>query len=94
MVENGGIVKIRIFALAAAGVVAGEPASALETQTRSMSYEQCLATIRQVSSELGVAPINIVETNIMRMVRFPTEDGSVLITCSAPDQKMVVTKSD
>lgn len=65
-----------------------------QTQTQSMSFESCLATIRQVASDLGVAPINIVETNILRVVRFVTADGSVLVSCSRPDNKMIVTKSD
>jgi hypothetical protein len=77
------------------GALCAVDASAYATESRAinMSFEKCLATIRQTSSDLGVAPINIVETNVMRMVRFPTSDGSVLITCSRPDQRMVLTKS-
>ena len=59
-----------------------------------MSFEKCLQLIRRVSSQLGVAPINIVETRDLRMVRYPTSDGSVLVTCSRADGKMVMTKSD
>ena len=59
-----------------------------------MPFDQCLATIRNVASQLGVAPINIVETNDLRIVRFPTSDGSVLVSCSKPDSKMVMTKSN
>jgi hypothetical protein len=58
-----------------------------------MSFETCLATISNIATELGVAPINIVETSIMRVVRFNTADGSVLVTCSAPDRRMVITRS-
>lgn len=65
-----------------------------ESQTRSMSFDDCLKTIRNVSSQLGVAPVNVVETDILRIVRFPTSDGSVLVTCSRPDRKMVLTKTD
>ena len=68
-------------------------AKATSTSKR-MSFENCLAVIRNVSQSLGVAPVNIVETSAVRMVRFRTEDGSVLVTCSRPDQKMVITKSD
>lgn len=83
------IVAAVFMACSAAG-----PASAAATsQTKTMSFEECLATIRAVSAQLGVAPINIVETQILRMVRFPTSDGSVLVTCSKPDRKMVLTKS-
>lgn len=66
---------------------------AQESTSKSMSFEECLQTIQRTASQLGVAPINIVETTEMRMVRFPTRDGSVLVTCSRPDRKMVMTVS-
>lgn len=71
-----------------------QSAQGAESQAVSMSFEDCLSTIRKVASDLATAPINIVETDIARIVRFVTVDGSVLITCSKPDHKMVVTKSD
>jgi hypothetical protein len=67
----------------------GEP----ESTSQSMSFEQCLQAIRNTASRLGIAPINIVETNILRMVRFCAHDESVLVTCSQPDRKMVITTS-
>ena len=70
-----------------------EPIAEVSSSSRSMSFERCLKTIQQVATELEVAPINIVETTQVRMVRFNTNDGSVLVTCSAPDEKMVVTRS-
>lgn len=69
-------------------------AEALETQTQSMSFEACLGVIRNIASQFATAPINIAETNDMRIVRFVTDDGSVLVTCSRPDHKMIVTKSN
>ena len=80
---HGGLIMNRPLFAAPAALVAGliTPASA-QTQTRTMSFEACLETIRKVASDLGVAPINIVETDIARIVRFPTSDGSVVVTCS------------
>lgn len=75
--------------LATPGFALSEPKS----QTQSMSFEGCLLVIRNTAGELGVAPVNIVETSDLRIVRFPTADGSVLVTCSRPDQKMVITQS-
>lgn len=72
---------------------ANAPAYAVESKSVNMSFDKCLAVIRNTATELSVAPINIAETDTLRMVRFPTSDGSVLITCSKPDQRMVVTKS-
>ena len=74
-------------------LIAMPTAKALETQTQSMSFEACLGVIRNIASQFATAPINIAETNDMRIVRFVTDDGSVLVTCSRPDHKMIVTKS-
>ena len=85
---------MRVFLVASALAALSVSSASAQTQTRSMSFEECLATIRQVASDLAVAPVNIVETNILRIVRFVTSDGSVLVSCSQPDNKMVITKSD
>ena len=88
--------KRALGGLSAAVTVAllATPAAAqVKTETTPMSFEACLATIRAVSSDLGVAPVNIVETRDVRMVRFPTSNGSVLVTCSRPDGKMAITHS-
>jgi hypothetical protein len=68
-------------------------ASEVTSKSEYMSYGECLTRISQASQDLGVAPINIVETNDLRVVRFVTSDGSVLVTCSREDGKMVITKS-
>ena len=65
-------------------------------QTERMSFERCGEVIRRMAEQLAVAPINLVETSVLRMVRFPTNDGSgesILITCSKPDRKLVISKS-
>ncbi|WP_141728454.1 hypothetical protein [Devosia insulae] len=85
---------MRRIIMTAIGILISLPTQAVESQAVSMSFEACLAKIRSTAAQLGMAPINIAETNDLRMVRFPTSDGSVLITCSRPDGKMVVTKSD
>ena len=86
----------RFFSICLAASAATLPhaaAAQVKTETTDASFEVCLESIRRISTQIGVAPINIVETDIMRMVRFPTSDGSVLVTCSKPDRKMVVTQS-
>ena len=86
--------RVVILHLALFLALASSTQAAPTSQSVSMSFEACLAKIRSTSSQLGVAPINIAETDDLRMVRYVTSDGSVLITCSRPDGKMVVTKSD
>lgn len=59
-------------------------------------FQSCLAIIRSTATNLGVAPINIVETKELRVVRFPTDDGSgksILVTCSKPDGLMIINES-
>jgi hypothetical protein len=73
-----------IVALLAGPAAAAEP----QTTTETMSFEACVRSIQATAAQLGMAPINMVETNILRMVRFCAADGqSVLVTCSAPDQR-------
>jgi len=69
-------------------------AAAVEATSRAipLSFNKCRGIIVYVGAQIGVAPINIVETSTTRIVRFDTDDGSVLITCSRPDQKMVITR--
>lgn len=71
------------------GAIAGQPS----TSSTQMGFADCLQSIRRAAEELGVAPVNIVETDSVRIVRFNTTDGSVLITCSRDDAKMLVTVS-
>ncbi|MEZ0246058.1 MAG: hypothetical protein ACAH09_05420 [Methylophilaceae bacterium] len=70
--------------------------AAASSQTISLSFEECLARKETVISQLGVNPKNIipvVNTNIMTMTKLCTVDGSVIVTCSKPDRKMVITQS-
>ena len=84
------------FWLAVTTLTAAGPATAPnspETDTRSMPFDQCLSVIQSSAADLGVAPVNIVETATVRMVRFLFSDGSVQITCSAIGNTMAVTLS-
>lgn len=65
----------------------------MPTVTKTMDFQVCIQTIQTMSGEMGVAPINIVETPDVRIVRFNTSDGSVLVTCSKPDNKLVMVQS-
>jgi len=68
----------------------------LESQSIPMSFRECLSRKVQVIASLGVNlrdVIPLVNTNIMTMDRICTSDGSILISCSKPDKKMIVTNS-
>jgi hypothetical protein len=71
----------------------GAVVSSPQSTSTVMAFEDCIRTIQTTSGQLGVLPRSIVETTDTRMVRFTTSDGSVLVTCSRADRKMVTTVS-
>ena len=71
----------------------GVSSNGMPTTTRTMNFDTCVRQIQAYAGSIGVAPINIVETSDVRIVRFPATDGSVLLTCSRPDRKMILVQS-
>jgi hypothetical protein len=65
--------------------------SRITTQVSKMSFEGCLLVIQRTAAEVGVAPVNIIETPRVRIVRFKAKDGSVLVSCGGGE--MALTKS-
>ena len=65
----------------------------LVSRSRSMSFQNCLTLIDRTAAELGVTPVEIASTSSVKMVKWFTVNGDVLITCSALDDKMVYTFS-
>ena len=54
------------------------------------SLKPCNGLIPRMAVQLGVVPIDVIETSVLRMVGFPTSDGSdesILITRSRPDSE-------
>lgn len=69
-----------------------------EAQSKSipMSFDDCQAYQASTVAQLNVPASDIepiVNSSILTMTRIYTSDGSVLISCSKPDQKMVITTS-
>lgn len=70
--------------------------AAANSESRIMDFDQCKAVQKEMGSTLSGSQykvISIVKTNIASVQRFCVNDGSVLVTCSKPDHKMVVTQS-
>lgn len=61
-----------------------------------MPYERCIATVNRTVLQLGLswqrAPI-VLNSSDLYIRRMCTDTGSVLITCSRPDQKMITSTS-
>lgn len=67
-----------------------------QIKTISMPYAQCISTREQVIVGLEVNPadiVPIVNSNLLTITRICTAEGSVLITCSNPDSKMLIQQS-
>lgn len=63
------------------------------SRTLSMSFEACNQWIAQTADQVGSAPVNVVDSRDVRVVRFQAGDGSVLVTCSRKDRKAVIVES-
>ena len=62
----------------------------------TVEYLDCLVRIKVVGDNLGIRPVYIVDTDLLTIARFPTNDGSgesILVTCSQPDRKMIINRS-
>ncbi len=83
---------LALFDLTLAAV---SPASAeSDNHARSMKFEDCLGVIHAAADHLGIVPVDVADTALLRIVRFPVSDGSVVVICSRADEKIVVTKTD
>ena len=66
------------------------------SESRSMDFDECKkiqasTLLSSVGTKTKV--FSTVTTDILTSIRVCTTDGSVLLSCSKPDNKMVVTKS-
>jgi hypothetical protein len=89
-------ILITLFALTLFGCASSGSSTGGESATRKMHYLECLQQKAEMAD--GYRPIaRVVEVNTgsneFKTTRICTKDGSVLITCSRPDNQMIVTKS-
>lgn len=67
------------------------------SQGQDISFDDCKAKQSSMVLDLGGSQYKteiIANTDIVSTIRVCTNDGSVLITCSALDGKLITTKSD
>lgn len=74
-----------------------DESSVVESTSGDMDFETCVQQQAEFAEAIlssgNYNVIPIVDTEILSMVKFCTNDDSVFHTCSAPDNKIVVTKS-
>lgn len=71
--------------------------SVVESKSAEMDFSTCMLQQAEfsdaISSSGNYKVIPIVDTNVLSIVRLCANDGSVIHTCSAPDNKVVITRS-
>jgi len=79
-----------ILGLSGALGATAEPAN---TRTATMPFEECLAIIAETAQEIGEEPVRLVSSADEVAVRINASDGFVTVSCSRPDNRMVLSKS-
>lgn len=66
-----------------------------ETNSQSIykSFDDCLDWLKLYEAQNKTTPITIMESSIVRMIRFPTNDGTKTLTCSKLDNNLVITST-
>jgi len=67
-------------------------ATEAKNETVDLPFEKCVKLIRETAAVFGSPPEIIVQKNDFWVVRIPTNDGSLLISCNHRDHSMIVTK--
>lgn len=86
-----------LAALALAALSAPALGDSSVVGTRTMTFDECLDASERTIANLNVPAsqiVPIVNISIVRMTKIITEDGAIIVTCSAPDNKMSIVKSD
>ena len=69
--------------------------SPAKSDSSKMEFDTCLLTAKSIMSQIADNyPVSvIVDTSLVYSVKAWTNDGTVMVTCSQPDKKMVITQS-
>lgn len=64
-----------------------------ETTEKPMTFEVCVATVEQMTAAIteNYPVIRVVNTGVMRTEKLWTNDAAMTVTCSAPDEKLLIT---
>lgn len=73
------------------------PAATVSSTAADMTFDQCTASVQSTIKSLAINwkdVKRIVNSAQVTITKICTHDGSVTITCSAPDSRMVTTRGD
>lgn len=65
------------------------------TQTMNVPFEGCNLKVKQIISDIGenYPAQQIADSNIIKSTKIWTNDGVLVLTCSKPDEKLIMTIS-
>lgn len=64
-----------------------------ETVTQTISFKGCLAAAQKLADQVGVKLVRVIDTASVKMFRVPGSDGTISVTCSAKERKMVLSRT-
>jgi hypothetical protein len=86
-----------VVAIAATEWKDGRSSEGFPQRTASMTFDECQLTKARAITSLNIPPrkiIEIVNTSLVTVTRLCLDDGgSMLVTCSRPDRKIIITTS-
>lgn len=64
-----------------------------KTMTEAVNFEQCVAKVREIVASVrpNYPTKNIVSTNLLWTEKIWTNDAAMTLSCSGPDQKLIIT---
>lgn len=93
---RSALLVLMTIGVSACGTV-GTSGSGANTETRSMDYLTCVSEQRAYANQFRAAGASVydveVGTSSAKAIRICGGDGSVLVTCSSPDRKMIIHRS-
>jgi hypothetical protein len=63
-----------------------------ETVTQTISLKGCLKAAHDLADQVGVDLESVIDTPNVKMFRIVGSDGRIMVTCSAKERKMVLSR--
>lgn len=72
---------------------AAHATSGRETVVQTISFKGCLNAAQALANQIGVKPAVVIDTKWVKMFRITGSDGTILVTCSGKERKMVISRT-
>lgn len=82
---------ILVALMTLSGAVQASPKS--ETVSQTISFDGCLKAAQDLADQVGVDLESVIDTPNVKMFRIIGSDGRIMVTCSAKERKMVLSRT-